>query len=52
MAYLYFPETRRRTLEEVAAAFNDKVVLVEEADVAAEQDVLEAKAGSAQVERA
>ena len=52
MAYLYFPETRRRTLEEVAAAFNDKVVLVEETDVAVEQDVLEGKATTAQVEQA
>ena len=26
MAYLYFPETRRKTLEEIAAAFGDKVV--------------------------
>ncbi|KAH8648602.1 MFS monosaccharide transporter [Xylariales sp. PMI_506] len=30
MAYLYFPETRQKTLEEIAAAFGDKVVPVEE----------------------
>ncbi|KAI1087405.1 putative MFS monosaccharide transporter [Rostrohypoxylon terebratum] len=28
IAYLYFPETRRKTLEEIATAFGDKVVLV------------------------
>ncbi|KAI0892421.1 putative MFS monosaccharide transporter [Annulohypoxylon nitens] len=28
IAYLYFPETRRKTLEEIARAFGDKVVLV------------------------
>lgn len=33
MAYLYFPETRRKTLEEIAEAFGDKVVLADEADV-------------------
>lgn len=29
MAYLYFPETRRKTLEEIAAAFGDDVVDVD-----------------------
>ena len=33
MAYLYFPETRRKTLEEIAEAFGDKVVLADETDV-------------------
>lgn len=33
MAYLYFPETRRKTLEEIAEAFGDKVVLVDDRDV-------------------
>ncbi|KAI0165126.1 putative MFS monosaccharide transporter [Hypoxylon sp. FL1284] len=30
LAYFFFPETRRKTLEEVARAFGDKVVLVDE----------------------
>lgn len=33
MAYLYFPETRRKTLEEIAEAFGDKVVLADDRDV-------------------
>lgn len=36
MAYLYFPETRRKTLEEIAAAFGDKVVEVNETEVEVE----------------
>lgn len=36
MAYLYFPETRRKTLEEIAAAFGDKVVEVDETAVQVE----------------
>ena len=35
--YFYFPETRRKTLEEIARAFGDKVVLVDEAVVDREQ---------------
>ncbi|KAJ5628544.1 Major facilitator superfamily domaingeneral substrate transporter [Penicillium lividum] len=30
VAYLYFPETKQKTLEEVAAAFGDRVVLADE----------------------
>ncbi|KAJ5232707.1 Major facilitator superfamily domain general substrate transporter [Penicillium chermesinum] len=30
VAYFYFPETKQKTLEEVAAAFGDKVVLADE----------------------
>ncbi|KAH8805154.1 solute carrier family 2 [Xylogone sp. PMI_703] len=33
VAYFWFPETKQKTLEEIAAAFGDKVVLVEEADI-------------------
>ncbi|KAJ5888750.1 Major facilitator superfamily domain general substrate transporter, partial [Penicillium taxi] len=29
VAYLYFPETKQKTLEEVAAAFGDKVILAD-----------------------
>ncbi|KAI7783327.1 hypothetical protein LA080_012082 [Diaporthe eres] len=32
VAYLYFPETRRKTLEEIAAAFGDKVVVLTDAE--------------------
>ncbi|KAI1139140.1 putative MFS monosaccharide transporter [Hypoxylon sp. FL0543] len=40
IAYLYFPETRRKTLEEIARAFGDKVVLVDEGQIDGEQVVL------------
>lgn len=43
IAYLYFPETRRKTLEEIAQAFGDKVVLVDEARIDGEQAVLAAR---------
>lgn len=43
VAYLYFPETRRKTLEEIARAFGDKVVLVGESEVDAEQAGLAAR---------
>lgn len=33
MAYLYFPETRHKTLEEIAEAFGDKVVLATDRDL-------------------
>lgn len=32
IAYFYFPETRRKTLEEIAAAFGDKVVVLTDAE--------------------
>lgn len=41
--YLWFPETKKKTLEEIAAAFGDKVVTLTENDVAAEQTVFEGK---------
>ncbi|KAI2780084.1 putative MFS monosaccharide transporter [Daldinia loculata] len=43
IAYLYFPETRRKTLEEIAQAFGDKVILVDEARIDGEQAVLAAR---------
>ncbi|CRG91309.1 Low-affinity glucose transporter [Talaromyces islandicus] len=50
VAYFYFPETKKKTLEEIAAAFGDKVVELEENDVAVEEAVMGAKAGSEHVE--
>ncbi|KAI1654337.1 putative MFS monosaccharide transporter [Daldinia decipiens] len=46
IAYLYFPETRRKTLEEIAQAFGDKVVLVDEARIDGEQAVRDEESGS------
>ncbi|OTB00307.1 hypothetical protein M426DRAFT_324356 [Hypoxylon sp. CI-4A] len=43
IAYFNFPETRRKTLEEIARAFGDKVVLVDESRVEAERGVLAAR---------
>ncbi|EON98695.1 putative mfs monosaccharide transporter protein [Phaeoacremonium minimum UCRPA7] len=43
VAYFYFPETKGKTLEEIAAAFGDKVVLVEDAVLAQEQVAIEEK---------
>ena len=43
-------ETKQKTLEEIAAAFGDKVVLVTERDIDAEGAVMEDKARSEQVE--
>jgi hypothetical protein len=45
IAYFYFPETKGRTLEEIAKEFGDKVVLVEDNDVMAERAIEEAKLG-------
>jgi len=45
-------ETKKKTLEEIAAAFGDKVVLVDENDVAAETAVMGDKLGAMQVESA
>lgn len=50
MAYLYFPETRRKTLEEIAEAFGDKVVLASDRDVL-EEATAEAKLGVVQESR-
>ena len=46
MAYLYFPETKGKTLEQIAAAFGDQVVTLSENDVVAEQTVFDEKAGN------
>ncbi|KAI8961432.1 putative MFS monosaccharide transporter [Daldinia sp. FL1419] len=43
IAYLYFPETRQKTLEEIARAFGDQVVLVDETQIDGEQAVLAAQ---------
>ncbi|KEF60286.1 uncharacterized protein A1O9_05137 [Exophiala aquamarina CBS 119918] len=50
IAYFYFPETKQKTLEEIAAAFGDKVVLLTEDDVAAEAAVMGDKLEEMQVE--
>ncbi|KAI5863974.1 putative MFS monosaccharide transporter [Durotheca rogersii] len=42
-AYLYFPETRKKTLEEIAQAFGDKVVLVGETQIRREEAIMGAK---------
>ncbi|KAI1100900.1 putative MFS monosaccharide transporter [Jackrogersella minutella] len=40
LAYLYFPETRRKTLEEIAQAFGDKVVLVDATQIEADRGAI------------
>ncbi|KAI4766992.1 putative MFS monosaccharide transporter [Aureobasidium sp. EXF-3400] len=50
IAYLYFPETRRKTLEEIAAAFGDKVVTLTEREIAIEEAIAEDKIVSEHVE--
>jgi hypothetical protein len=47
---LLYSETKQKTLEEIAAAFGDKVVLLTERDIAAEETVMEEKARVEQVE--
>lgn len=56
VAWFYFPETRRKSLEEIARDFGDRVVHVEETDVQRERasmqkDVLGEEVGSEQIER-
>ncbi|KAH8654942.1 putative MFS monosaccharide transporter [Tricladium varicosporioides] len=46
MAYFFFPETKQKTLEEIAAAFGDKVVLFTDDQLTAEEAVFKAKGGS------
>ena len=43
-------ETKHKTLEEIAAAFGDKVVTLTEADLATEQTVFDEKVGVGHVE--
>ncbi|KAK1093631.1 hypothetical protein LTR48_001948 [Friedmanniomyces endolithicus] len=50
IAWFYFPETRHKTLEEIAAAFGDKVVTLTEIEIAQEQTVFEEKATMGHVE--
>jgi hypothetical protein len=50
LIYFYFPETNQRTLEEIAAAFGDKVVDVGESQLASDGLALEMKAGVERVE--
>lgn len=45
--YKFFPETKQKTLEEIAAAFGDKVVEVGENEMAAEELAMEGNAGKA-----
>ncbi|KAI0196960.1 putative MFS monosaccharide transporter [Astrocystis sublimbata] len=44
LVYLYFPETKQKSLEEIAAAFGDQVVEVNEHDVMVKGEVCDAKA--------
>ncbi|KAM0258911.1 hypothetical protein ACHAQJ_003567 [Trichoderma viride] len=48
--YFYYPETNQKTLEEIAAAFGDRVVEVDEQDVAAEGVAFEGKASTGHIE--
>ncbi|EXJ89594.1 hypothetical protein A1O3_02661 [Capronia epimyces CBS 606.96] len=50
IAYFYFPETKQRSLEEIAADFGDKIVLIDEIDLAVEEIRMEEKVGDMQVE--
>jgi hypothetical protein len=45
-----YRETKQKTLEDIAAAFGDKVVLVDERAIAAEEVVLEEKSRLEEVE--
>ncbi|KAI1358789.1 putative MFS monosaccharide transporter [Xylaria arbuscula] len=51
VVYLYFPETKQKTLEEIAAAFGDQVVEIKEHDITAEGGVFDAKATVSHVEK-
>lgn len=51
IANTFNSETRHKTLEEIAAAFGDKVVEVGDREVEAEGSVLEEKAGARHVEK-
>ncbi|KAI6849027.1 MFS transporter [Hortaea werneckii] len=51
IAWFYFPETRHKTLEEVAAAFGDRVVSLTDRDLVAEQTVFEEKVAMSHVEK-
>lgn len=51
LIYLYFPETNQRTLEEIAAAFGDRVVEIEHSQLAADGLALEEKAAVERVDK-
>ncbi|KAJ3556515.1 hypothetical protein NPX13_g10118 [Xylaria arbuscula] len=51
VVYLYFPETKQKTLEEIAAAFGDQVVEIKEHGITAEGGVFDAKATVSHVEK-
>ncbi|KAM5432109.1 hypothetical protein MferCBS31731_007610 [Microsporum ferrugineum] len=50
IAYFYFPETKQKTLEQIAASFGDKVVDVSGSDIVAEGDVIARNPGARNVE--
>ncbi|KAI0413942.1 putative MFS monosaccharide transporter [Xylaria grammica] len=50
LVYFYFPETKQKSLEEIAAAFGDRVVEVNDHDIAVEGEELDAKAAVLHVE--
>ena len=50
IAYLYFPETRRKSLEEIAAAFGDKVVDLEETPVTSSDNAVGGKGAREHIE--
>jgi len=50
MAYFYFPETKQKSLEEIAAAFGDKVVLPDENGLVIEEAIFADKKNHQQVE--
>ncbi|KAK2875351.1 hypothetical protein FQN49_001669 [Arthroderma sp. PD_2] len=50
IGYFYFPETKQKTLEEIAASFGDKVVEVSGSEIAAEGEVMAKQPGPEHVE--
>ncbi|ETS81549.1 hypothetical protein PFICI_06551 [Pestalotiopsis fici W106-1] len=50
LIYLYFPETKLKTLEQIAAAFGDRVVDIGEDQIATENAIFNSKSGSTHLE--
>jgi hypothetical protein len=50
MAYFFFPETKQRSLEEIAAAFGDNLVLPDENGLKTEEAIFKDKTDHQQVE--
>lgn len=50
MAFFFFPETKQKSLEEIAAAFGDKVVLPDEDNLATEEAIFREKNDHEQIE--